>query len=156
MLGSSDFLDEIEAKKTGWRLFGPIGAQKGPNERHFVDTGCLKDLDERGVLCAIMTDGPARNPWMILAQAGEAVRFGCPAERVLRMITINAATILGCEDRIGSLEVGKDADLVLFDQNPVVSTAAKAPLTMVDGEVVAGGKRSFLSSALPKSKACPF
>ncbi len=70
----------------------------------------------RGVLCAIMTDGPARNPWMILAQAGEAVRFGCPAERVLRMITINAATILGCEDRIGSLEVGKDADLVLFDQ----------------------------------------
>ena len=56
--------------------------------------------------------------------------------RVLRMITINAATILGCEDRIGSLEVGKDADLVLFDQNPVVSTAAKALLTMVDGEVV--------------------
>ncbi|MFR9255638.1 MAG: amidohydrolase family protein [Merdibacter sp.] len=37
---------------------------------------------------------------------------------------------------IGSLEVGKDADLVLFDQNPVVSTAAKALLTMVDGEVV--------------------
>ena len=87
-------------------------------------------------MCAIMTDGPARNPWMILAQAGEAVRFGCPAERVLRMITINAATILGCEDRIGSLEVGKDADLVLFDHNPVVSTAAKALLTMVDGEVV--------------------
>ena len=37
---------------------------------------------------------------------------------------------------ICSLEVGKDADLVLFDQNPVVSTAAKALLTMVDGEVV--------------------
>ena len=136
-LGSSDFLDEIEAEKDRLAIiYGPIGAQKGPNELHLVDTGCLKDLDERGVLCAIMTDGPARNPWMILAQAGEAVRFGCPAERVLRMITINAATILGCEDRIGSLEVGKDADLVLFDQNPVVSTAAKALLTMVDGEVV--------------------
>ena len=74
--------------------------------------------------------------WMILAQAGEAVRFGCPPERVLRMITINAAKILGCEDRIGSLEAGKDADLVLFDQNPVVSTSAHVMLTMVDGEVV--------------------
>ena len=41
--------------------------RQGPNELHLVDTGCLKDLDERGVLCAIMTDGPARNPWMILA-----------------------------------------------------------------------------------------
>ena len=109
-LGSSDFLDEIEAEKDRLAIiYGPIGAQKGPNELHLVDTGCLKELDERGVLCAIMTDGPARNPWM---------------------------TILGCEDRIGSLEVGKDADLVLFDQNPVVSTAAKALLTMVDGEVV--------------------
>ncbi|MFQ8581036.1 MAG: amidohydrolase family protein [Holdemania massiliensis] len=44
--------------------------------------------------------------------------------------------MLGCEDRIGSLEAGKDADLVLFDQNPVVSTSAHVMLTMVDGEVV--------------------
>lgn len=136
-LGSSDFLDEIEAEKDRLAIiYGPIGAQKSPNELHLVDIGCLKDLDERGVLCAIMTDGPARNPWMILAQAGEAVRFGCPADRVLRMITINAAAILGCEDRIGSLEPGKDADLVLFDKNPVVYTSAKVKMTLVDGEIV--------------------
>ena len=112
------------------------GAQKSANELHLVDIGCLKELDERGVLCAIMTDGPARKPWMILAQAGEAVRFGCDPQRALRMITINAARILGCEDRIGSIEEGKDADLVLFDRHPLISTAARTRMTMIDGEIV--------------------
>ena len=136
-LGSSDFLDELEENKDRLAIiYGPIGAQKGLNELHLMDIGCLKDLDERGVLCAIMTDGPARNSWMILSQAGEAVRFGCPPERVLRMITINAAKIIGCDDRVGSLEEGKDADIVFFDKNPVVYTSAKVMKTIIDGEVV--------------------
>ena len=136
-LGASDFLDEIAAEKDRLAvIYGPIGAQKSANELHLVDIGCLKELDERGVLCAIMTDGPARKPWMILAQAGEAVRFGCDPQRALRMITINAARILGCEDRIGSIEEGKDADLVLFDRHPLISTAARTRMTMIDGEIV--------------------
>ena len=89
-----------------------------------------------------MTDGPARNAWMILAQAGEAVRFGCPPERVPRMITINAAAILGREDRIGSLEAGKDADLVLFDKNPVVYPGQP-------GDADNGGRRGCLPPGKP-------
>lgn len=64
------------------------------------------------------------------------MRFGCDPQRALRMITINAARILGCEDRIGSIEEGKDADLVLFDRHPLISTAARTRMTMIDGEIV--------------------
>ena len=66
--------------------------------------------------------------------AGLAVREGMDHEEALRAITINPAKICGMDHRVGSLEVGKDADLVLFDQDPL-TVAAKPKM------VVAGGKR---------------
>ena len=136
-LGAGDFLDELEAEKDRVAIiYGPTGGMIGQNELHLVDPDCLKKLDVRGVKCAMMTDGPARQAWLILAQCGEAVRYGMDPERAFRMITINAAEILGCADRVGSIEVGKDADFAIFDGNPLISTSARLEKTIIDGILV--------------------
>lgn len=136
-LGAGDFLDELEAEKDRVAIiYGPTGGMIGQNELHLVDPDCLKKLDDRGVKCAMMTDGPARQAWLILAQCGEAVRYGMDPERAFRMITINAAEILGCADRVGSIEVGKDADFAIFDGNPLISTSARLEKTIIDGILV--------------------
>lgn len=83
-----------------------------------------------------MTDGPILNPEVIIIQAGEVIRFGGDIERVLNMLTINPAKILGIEDRVGSIEEGKDADIVIFKGMPAVDTNATVTYTIINGEVV--------------------
>ena len=53
-----------------------------------------------------------------------------------RAITINPATITGIADRVGSLEVGKDADIVIWTADPMTTVGAHAYITLVDGKVV--------------------
>ena len=53
----------------------------------------------------------------------------------MRAITINPAEVLGIEDRVGSIAVGKDADIAIFDGNPL-HNYSHCLLTMVEGEVV--------------------
>jgi len=68
-------------------------------------------------------------------EAAKAVRFGGVTENeALAMITLNAARQLGIADRVGSLDVGKDADLVLYD-HPPLSVYAVAQQVLIDGEV---------------------
>ena len=63
------------------------------------------------------------------------VRYGATEEEALEMITIDPAKMLGVSDRVGSLEVGKDADLALFTKHPLdVYTLVEA--TWIDGELV--------------------
>ena len=83
-----------------------------------------------------MTDGPIMNPDLIVAQGGEVVRFGGDVERVINMLTINPAKILGIDNRVGSIEPGKDADIVLFKGMPTVDTRATVQHTIINGEVV--------------------
>lgn len=134
--GASDFYDEI-AGAEGLRgvIFGPCGVQLLPGECGKVDIECLVELDRRGVCCAIMTDGPVMNPDLIVTQAGEAVRAGLTPEKAIEMLTINPARIIGLEGRIGSIEPGKDGDVVLFSGMPAVDTAAQAMFTVVNGEI---------------------
>ena len=73
---------------------------------------------------------------MIITQAGEAVRTGLDELRALAMITINAAKIIGCDDRVGSLEAGKDGDVLIFDGMPAVDTDARNLCTIIDGKIV--------------------
>ncbi len=56
-----------------------------------------------------------RLPW----EAGVAVAFGLPEEEAIRAVTLNAAELLGIDDRVGSLEVGKDATLIITTGNPL-------------------------------------
>ncbi len=76
-------------------------------------------LSKAGVKVAIMTDAPVIPLQYLPLCAKLAVRNGMEPEEALKAITINPAEIVGLSQRVGSLEVGKDADLVVFDQNPL-------------------------------------
>ncbi|MFC4233013.1 amidohydrolase family protein [Parasediminibacterium paludis] len=68
-------------------------------------------------------------------EAGKTVRYGgVPEEDALKMVTLNPAKALHVEDKVGSIKVGKDADLVLWSDNPL-SIYAKSLYTIVDGTV---------------------
>lgn len=91
---------------------------------------------EKGVKFAIMSDLPAMHTWEILTEAGSCIREGLPMLEGIRAVTRSSAEILKIEDRVGSLTPGLDADIAVFDRNPVESMQARCILTMIDGAVV--------------------
>ena len=130
-----DFYDEL-VEGGGTVMFGPTGVVNGYGELTGADIFCVKELDERGLNVTLITDAPVFSIDQLLIAAGEAVRWGMPHERALRMITINAAKALGLEERIGSLEVGKDADVVLFKGVPALDVKTEVQYTIMDGRIV--------------------
>ncbi|MBQ1242658.1 MAG: amidohydrolase family protein, partial [Oscillospiraceae bacterium] len=68
--------------------------------------------------------------------AGLAVKAGLPMEEGWRAITINPATQTGIADRVGSLEVGKDGDVVIWTADPITTIGGESYITVVDGKVV--------------------
>lgn len=91
-------------------------------------------LYQHGVLFAIMTDHPVIPIQFLPLAVSLAVKYGLPYEEGIKAITINAARILGLDDRIGSIDAGKDADLVLWDGDPL-SVDGKPQMVMVNGEI---------------------
>lgn len=90
-------------------------------------------LAKAGVKVAIQTDEMSAVKYLTI-NAALAVREGMLEEEALKAITINAAEIIGVADRVGSLEVGKDADLVVFSGHPF-DYRTVAELVLVDGQV---------------------
>ncbi len=92
-------------------------------------------LAKAGVKVAIMTDHSVTPIEQLPLCAALACKAGMDEEDALRAITINSAEILGVSDRIGSLEVGKDADIVIWSEHPFILTAR--PLyVIIDGKIV--------------------
>jgi imidazolonepropionase-like amidohydrolase len=91
-------------------------------------------MAKAGVNVSIQTDEMSAVKYLIL-NAALAIREGMPEEEALRAITINPATVIGVEDRIGSLEVGKDADVVIFSGHPF-DYRTVVECVFVDGEMV--------------------
>jgi imidazolonepropionase-like amidohydrolase len=92
-------------------------------------------LSKAGIKVAIMTDHPVIPLQYLPVCAGIAAREGMDEEEALKAITINAAEILGIADRLGSLEVGKDADIVMYSGHPF-DLRSKVEFVMVNGVVV--------------------
>lgn len=92
-------------------------------------------LADAGLRVAIMTDHPETPIQYLWLCAAMAVREGMKEEDALKAITINAALITGVADRVGSLEVGKDADIVVFDGHPF-EFKTKVAATVINGNVV--------------------
>jgi adenine deaminase len=68
-------------------------------------------------------------------EAAKAMKYGGLTEdEALATVTLNPAKQLGIENRVGSIEVGKDADLVIYDKNPL-SIYAKVQKVLIDGNV---------------------
>ena len=91
-------------------------------------------MTEKGVLVSINSDS-AEEARHLNQEAAKTMRWGGLTEdQALALITINPAKQLRVDDRIGSIEVGKDADLVIFDEHPL-SVYAVPRTTIVDGVV---------------------
>ena len=92
-------------------------------------------LDRAGCRVSIITDSPVIPQQYLALCAGLAVKSGMDEFAALQAITINPALHLGIGDRVGSLETGKDGDVVITDGNPMVSDT-KVLWTVIDGKVV--------------------
>ena len=68
--------------------------------------------------------------------AGQAVRAGLPMEEGWKAVTINPAESIGIADRVGSLEPGKDGDVVIWTDDPLVNVGARAHVTVIGGKIV--------------------
>ena len=93
-------------------------------------------LHEAGVPISIITDAPVIPLQYLPMCAGLAVNAGLSEEAAWRAITINPAVQTGIGDRVGSLEAGKDGDVVIWTANPLTTLGAQSCTTIVDGKIV--------------------
>jgi imidazolonepropionase-like amidohydrolase len=94
-------------------------------------------LNEAGILVALTTDHSVIPVQYLPLCASLAVRHGMQEEEALRAITINPARILKLEHRIGSLEVGKDADIVVMSGHPL-DWRSRVERVYINGKMVYG------------------
>lgn len=99
-------------------IAGPLLSDRSKPELARADIRNPAIIAAAGIPLAIMTDHPVVPVQYLITSAAEAVRAGMPEESALAAITIQAARICGAASEIGSLEVGKAADMVLFSGNP--------------------------------------
>jgi len=93
-------------------------------------------LNSAGVPISIITDAPVIPLQYLPMCAGLAVKAGLPEEEAWKAITINPAVQTGIGDRVGSLEVGKDGDVVVWTADPMHTLGAEACATVVNGKIV--------------------
>ena len=127
--------DQLAAE--GYSAFvGPTFGGKSKIElanKSFTTPGALH---KAGVPISIITDAPVIPLEYLPMCAGFAVRAGLDYEEGWRAVTINPANQTGIGDRVGSLEVGKDGDVVIWQDDPLTVIGTEAYLTVVDGKIV--------------------
>ncbi len=99
------------------------------------------DLARAGCQVSIITDSPVIPQQYLPLCAGLAVKSGMDSFAALQAITINAARHIGVEERVGSLEIGKDGDFVITDGNPMVSDT-NIKYVLIDGNVTYSAMKS--------------
>jgi imidazolonepropionase-like amidohydrolase len=114
----TDFLVEHDVRL----LFSGVHATPGRDEPYDAHYATPALLHQAGVDFAIYSGGVA-NVFSLTYEVGMAVAFGLPMDKALRSLTIDAARILGVDDRLGSIEEGKIANLLITTGNPVEYTS---------------------------------
>ena len=115
-------------------IIGPLLSDRSKIELRNQSFTAPAKLYENGIEFAMMTDHPVIPEQYIPVCAGIAVREGLPEYEALKSITINAAKIVGVDDRIGSITVGKDADIAVFNGDPL-ETRTRCVMTVINGEI---------------------
>ena len=100
-------------------MLGPTLSDRSKPELSNLTFDTYKNLSDRGIDVAIITDHPEITIENLPLCAAMAVRHGMDEEKALKGLTITAAKNCGIDDRVGSIEVGKDADISVFNGNPV-------------------------------------
>ena len=116
-------------------IIGPLLSERSKIELKNLSFAAPRVLEEAGIPFAMMTDHPVIPIQFLPVQAGLAVREGLSEETALRSITRYAAEIVGISDRVGTLEVGKDADIAVFDGHPF-DYRTHCVLTLINGSIV--------------------
>lgn len=128
-------ISDILAQRGYPAIVGPTHSSRSKYELKDTAPANPTILAKAGVLVALMTDHPVIPINHLILTASLAVKAGMDREEALRAVTINPAQILGVEKRVGSIEVGKDADLVLWSQDPL-DVQAKVARVLINGKVV--------------------
>lgn len=125
---------DILAKKRGVILGDLTNAMSGSN--NIINTSDIIKLIEDGIDIAISSCGDhiASGKESLLWNAILWYKKGIESEQVLKMVTSIPAKLLGVDDRVGSLEEGKDADLVIWSDNPIKTYVARPEKVLIDGQ----------------------
>lgn len=127
-------MDKI--KEAGFpAVIGPIMTSRNKVETKNKSVAAAAKLNRAGIKFAIASDHPIMPVGYLTLCAALTAQEGLGVLEALKAITINAAEILGVRDRIGSLEVGKNADIAIFDGNPM-DIATSTVYTISGGIVI--------------------
>lgn len=116
-------------------IVGPDLASRSKIEVQNMAFKTVGVLNKAGIMTAITTDHPVSLIQSLPLCAGLAVKAGMSMEEGLKAITIYPATICGAAARLGSLEVGKDADVAIFNGNPM-EIFTETLYTIIDGRII--------------------
>ncbi len=116
-------VDRLKAENVPVILTSTMAAPERNYEGYDAAYHMPARLHEAGVKIAIAGGSGALYSYRLPWDAGVAVAFGLPEEEALKAVTINAAEVMGIADRVGSLEVGKDATLLITTGTPLDMTS---------------------------------
>ncbi|MBQ8435123.1 MAG: amidohydrolase [Oscillospiraceae bacterium] len=128
---------DILGKEKISAVSGPVICDRCKPEMKGLDIKNTSELVKNGVSAAICTDHPVIPIQYLPISAAMAVKGGLSQQQALEAITIKAAEISGVLDRVGSIAVGKDADLQLYSDNPL-DLLSEPEIVMINGEIIKG------------------
>lgn len=123
------------AKSGAKAIVGPVISDRCKPELKNLSTENAAILEKSGVVFSLCTDHPVIPVQYIFTTGAVCVKAGLPYRKAIEAMTINAARIAGIDDKVGSVSKGKDADLVLFDGDPL-SIYSSPDFVMISGETV--------------------
>lgn len=126
--------DVIKASKAPVML-GPMFMFRTKVETANSSLENLMILNKEGCNVSFISDHPFLNAKYLVKLLSLAVKEGLPYKDAIRMVSINPAKALEIDHRVGSLEVGKDADIVIYDGDPLESIS-KNYMTLINGNIV--------------------
>lgn len=124
--------DVLGAKKATC-VVGPLLMNPSKQELHEVSQETAGILCMAGVNVCLTADTGSGTAWLP-GEIGIIIRNGLSEEDAFKSVTINPAKLLGVENMVGSIEIGKDADIAIFDGHPF-STMTLCRFNMIDGVV---------------------
>jgi imidazolonepropionase-like amidohydrolase len=138
-------LADILAAKDIPVIIGPLFTSRSKVELRNRSLDNPGKLAAAGVTIAITTDHPVVPINFLAHQAALSVKHGLDRDTALRALTINPARIIGIDDRLGSIEPGKDADLVVWSGDPL-DVLSRVEHALIDGTEIysyANGEARF-------------